>query len=118
MTGNAMESLDAGFDSGQQTVENRAGTTGNTAGLAATLGEMNRQRAMGKSDTSRALVKDFADEKQKRQMSGMQLLANMYGIDTNLVGNISGIPVGAVNAEAGGIGKGGWKVGPIGANYG
>lgn len=111
MLGGSLESLDIGGDVGSQEVSRSSARRGNSAGVFSALAAMNADRARAKSDVRRSTTQSFADEKQRRQTLGLQTLASMYGIDTNLVGNVAGLPIGALNARAQGIGK--WS-GPLG----
>jgi hypothetical protein len=111
ITGNALEAGDQAFNAAEQGIARRASRTGNDAGSFANLVELGRERARHKSDTSRDLTRAFADEKMRRRLAGAQLSANLYGVDTNLLGNIAGLPLGSIQAGNQAIGR--WS-GPFG----
>lgn len=112
-TGSAMEAIDANADSAQDQMQNQVAHTRNDAGGFGNMLQLAQTRGMQKADTARDLTTKFADEKAKRRLQGTQLMASTYGIDTNLLGNISGLPIGAVNAGNGAISKG-VSLGPLG----
>lgn len=114
MTGSAMEATDAATNAAGQQMRNRAARTGSTGGMFANLRDLGIQRGQQKSDTARQLTQTFADEKQRRRMAGAQLKGNVYGVDTNLLSNVSGLGVNAVNAGNGAI-SGAVHVGPFGS---
>ncbi len=60
----------------------RAARTHNTAGLAGTREELARDEARTQASTARQNRLAIADEKERRQEQGMNLLASLYGIDT------------------------------------
>lgn len=94
-----MESGEAGYESGAEAIKNRMVRTRNTAGGAANLRELSRERARLKSDAAG----DIGRERRLGKRAGLQLMANLYGIDTNLLSNVAGLPVGALGAHAQGI---------------
>jgi hypothetical protein len=115
MTGNAMEATDAAYGAADQQMGNRVARTRNNAGFFfANSADLATKRAQQKSDTARALPQLFADEQQRRQMSGLQALASTYGIDTNLLASIAGLPNASLNNRAQGLGSGTFSAGPLG----
>lgn len=113
ITGRTMDANTAAFNAGGQQIRNRTARTRNSAGVNANLSEMASQRSGQQADLTRGLTQGFADEKQRRRMAGNQLAANMYGIDTNLMSNVAGLPIQALNQHAAGISKG-LSLGPFG----
>jgi hypothetical protein len=99
----SMEALESGFGAGEAQIARTGARTRNTAGVAANIRELSRERGRAKSTTARGLKKSFADEKQRRRTQGLQMMGNLYGIDTQLLANISGLPIGALGAHAQGI---------------
>jgi len=60
----------------------RAARTHNTAGLAGSRAEMARTEAQGQASTARQNRLAMADEKQRRNEQGINLLARLYDVDT------------------------------------
>lgn len=116
ITGSTMESSDAAFNAGEQQMKSRAAQTGSSAGMFANMADLATKRAQTKGDQARTLTAGFADEKQRRRSAGRQMQAGLYGVDTNLLGNVSGLANGSINAGNGAI-SGGVHLGPFG-NWG
>ena len=112
-TGSAMEAIDQNADSAQDQMENRIARTRNDAGGFGNMLQLAQTRGMQKADVARDLQTKFADEKAKRRLQGAQLMSSMYGIDSNLLGGISGQGIAAVNAGNGAISHG-VSLGPLG----
>ncbi len=100
----AMEGIEGGFGAGEAQIARTGARTRNTAGVAANIRELSRERGRAKSTTARGVKESFAQEKHKRRLQGTQLMANLYGIDTNLLSNIAGLPIQALQAGTGALG--------------
>lgn len=113
----AMEPIGTVFDTARAGAERRQARTRNTAGYGEMVSEMSRQEAREKARAARETTTQFADEKQRRRLAGLQYLGNIYGVDTNLLQSTAGLPIGSLGQHAQGIAPGFWDyaMGAIGA---
>jgi hypothetical protein len=113
IVGRTMESADAGFGAGIDQMRRLGARTRNVAGIPANIRELTRERARTKSDLARGIRTGIADEAHRRKSTQAQMLASLYGIDTNLLGQQRGLPYAALGAHSQGISQG-FSLGPLG----
>jgi len=104
----ALESTGTGFDVARSRVERRRTRTRNIASYSDAVSELNRDEVRQKSSRRREVTAGFADEKQRRRLQGLQLLANLYGVDTRLLSSTAGLPLGALGQHSRGMEEGYW----------
>ncbi len=97
------------YDVARDRASRRLSRTGSAAGYGAAVAELGRGEAREKSRAASETTRDFADERQRRKMQGLSLLASLYGIDTNLLQTLSGRPLGALAEHSRGIEEPWWK---------
>jgi len=106
ITQGAMGPLGSRFEAAKESAEERAARTRNEAGLREQEDELAREQARQAAGIGAQLQKSFADEKQRRQLEGLQAIANLYGIDTNLLSRTMGLPGQSIALMRGGGGFG------------
>jgi hypothetical protein len=92
ITGQSMGALGNVYDTLRERASNRLAQTRNSAGYGETLDEMARQEGRDKSGLAQQNQLTFANEQQNRRLAGLQGIASLYGVDTNLLGHGLGIP--------------------------
>ncbi|NDQ58056.1 MAG: hypothetical protein GZ088_13375 [Acidipila sp.] len=92
ITDQSMGSLGNVYDALRERAGNRLAQTRNSAGYGETLDEMARQEGRDKSGLAQQNQLGFANEEQQRRLEGLQGIASLYGVDTNLLGHGLGIP--------------------------
>jgi hypothetical protein len=118
ITTSTMGAMDAGMDSGEQAVNKSAAVRHNDTGIAGNLVKLAQARASGKAQAAGGLQKTFADTAMQQKMQALQQMQGMYGIDTNVLQNVAGLPIGALQAHAAGISKFGVGAGPFSMSSG
>jgi hypothetical protein len=98
----AMGPLGARFEAAKESAEERAARTRNEAGLREQEDELAREQGRQAANIGAGLQGRFADEKQRRQLEGLQAMANLYGIDTNLLSRTMGLPEQSISLMRGG----------------
>jgi len=98
----------AGTDSLQQSAANRVAATGNSAGFSELTDDLAQQKAVAEGNQAQQNQLAFANTAYQRQMSALQGLSGLYGVDSNLLGRTLGIPsqLLSVRANAGRSGQG------------
>lgn len=86
----------------------RRARTGSTAGYYDWLSESGREEGREKEGAVRRLGLDKFGLRRQDEVTGLQALMNLYGIDANLLSRISGLPYEALGARAQGIAPGFW----------
>lgn len=99
ITGQSQGALASAFDSLQQSAMNRMARTGNSAGYADLTDELARRKAQLQAGTAQQNQINFGNTALQQQMSALQGLSGLYGIDTNLLGRTLGIPSELLNAR-------------------
>jgi hypothetical protein len=92
VTGQSQGALASAFDSLQQSAANRVARTGNTAGFADLTDELARQKGIAEGNQAAQNQLAFSNTAFQQQMSALQGLSGLYGIDSNLLGRTLGIP--------------------------
>lgn len=67
----------------------RLATTNNSAGYGSMLGELARNKAKDVSIQSGKNQVEFAQEKQRRKLAGLQGIASLYGVDTSFLNSLN-----------------------------
>ena len=92
VTSQSQGSLASAFDSLQQSAANRAARTRNSAGFADLADELARQKGIAASNQAAQNQLNFSNTAFQRQISALQGLSGLFGVDTNLLGRTLGIP--------------------------
>jgi hypothetical protein len=100
ITQQGMGSARTVFDALGQSAANRVTRTNNSAGYGALSSELGREEAQNLAQQARQNQIDFANEKQRRRLAGLQAIGQTYGIDTNLLGRAMGVPASLLDARA------------------
>ena len=100
ITGQSEGALGNVYDSLRESAANRLARTRNSAGYGETLDEMARQEGRDKSGLTQQNQIAFANEQQNRRLEGLQGIASLYGVDTNLLARGLGIPAQLLGARA------------------
>ena len=106
ITGQSMGALGNVYDTLRDRAANRLAQTRNSAGYGETLDETARQESRDKSGLAQQNQLAFADEQQRRRLEGLQGIASLYGVDTNLLARGLGIPAQLLGVRAGASGSG------------
>ena len=106
ITGQSMGALGNVYDSLRESAANRLARTRNSAGYGENLDEMARQESRSKSGLAQQNQIGFANEQQSRRLEGLQGIASLYGVDTNLLARGLGIPPQLLSARASASGSG------------
>jgi hypothetical protein len=100
ITGQSQGAMASAFDSLQQAANNRVARTGNSAGFADLTDELARQKGQQEASTAQQNQVNFANTAMQQQLSALQGLSGLYGVDANLLGKALGIPAQLLNVRA------------------
>ena len=100
VTGQSQGSLASAFDSLQQSAQNRLARTRNSAGFGELTDELARQKGIAAGNQAAQNELSFSNTAFQRQMSALQGLSGLFGVDTNLLGRTLGIPSQLLNVRA------------------
>jgi hypothetical protein len=100
ITGQSQGALASAFDSLQNAAANRVARTRNAAGFGDLEDELARQKGIAQAGQAAQNQLNFSNTAFQRQMSALQGLSGLYGIDTNLLARGLGIPPELLNARA------------------
>jgi hypothetical protein len=100
VTGQSQGALASAFDSLQQSAQNRVAATNNSAGFADLTDELARQKGIAEGNQAAQNQFNFDNTAFNRQMSALQGLSGVYGVDSNLLGRTLGIPAELLNTRA------------------
>jgi hypothetical protein len=92
ITGQSQGALASAFDSLQQAANNRVAQTGNSAGFADLTDQLARQKGQQEASLAQQNQVNFANTAMQQQMSALQGLSGLYGVNANLLGRTLGIP--------------------------
>lgn len=101
--GAQMEAGETAFDVGREQLQRHGARTRQSAGIPAAIAELARERGRYKGDVARGSTMEFASEAARRRQVSLGMLAQIYGIDTNLLQSMMGAPTAALGARAAGI---------------
>jgi hypothetical protein len=100
VTSQSQGSIASAFDSLQQSAANRVAATGNSAGFSELTDDLARQKAVAEGNQAQQNQLAFANTAYQHQMSALQGLSGLYGVDSNLLGKTLGIPSQLLNVRA------------------
>ena len=100
VTGQSQGAIASAFDSLQQSAANRAAATNNSAGFSELTDDLARQKAVAEGNQAQQNQLAFTNTALQRQMSALQGLSGLYGVDSNLLGRTLGIPSQLLNVRA------------------
>jgi hypothetical protein len=100
VTANSQGAIASAFDSLQQSAQNRAARTNNSAGFSELTDELARQKGIAEGNQAQQNQLAFSNTAFQRQMAALQGLSGLFGVDTNLLGRTLGIPAELLNARA------------------
>jgi hypothetical protein len=92
VTGQSQGALATAFDSLQQSAANRVARTNNSAGFSELTDDLARQKGIAEGNQAQQNQLAFTNTAFQRQMSALQGLSGLYGVDSNLLGRTLGIP--------------------------
>ncbi|MGA2431228.1 MAG: hypothetical protein ABSH13_22210 [Candidatus Acidiferrum sp.] len=92
VTAQSQGSIASAFDSLQQSAANRVARTGNSAGFSALTDDLARQKGIAEGNQAQQNQLAFYNTATQQQMSALQGLSGLYGVDSNLLGRTLGIP--------------------------
>jgi hypothetical protein len=88
------------FDSLQQAAANRAARTRNSAGFADLADDLARQKGIAEGNQAQQNQLAFTNTAFQRQLSALQGLSGLFGVDSNLLARGLGIPAELLNVRA------------------
>jgi hypothetical protein len=100
VTANSQGALASTFGAMQQAAQNRVARTGNAAGFGELSDELARQQGMQQANVAQSNELNFSNAAFQRQMSALQGISGLYGMDTNLLGRTLGIPAQLLGVRA------------------
>ena len=100
VTAQSQGSIASAFDSLQQSAANRVAATNNSAGFSELTDDLARQKAIAEGNQAQQNQLSFANTAYQQQMSALQGLSGLYGVDSNLLGKTLGIPSQLLNVSA------------------
>lgn len=122
ITGASQGALSSSFDALAQNAASRMARTRNSAGYSESLDQLARDQAQQESSTAQQNQIAFANKAQQNQLSALQGLSGLYGVDANLLGRTLGIPAEllGVRQRADGSTSASARIGfgPIGLSFG
>lgn len=92
VAGQSQGAIASAFDSLQQSASNRLARTRNSAGFGELTDELARQKGIAEGNQAQQNQLAFTNTAFQRQMSALQGLSGLYGVDTNLLARTLGIP--------------------------
>ncbi len=92
VTSQSQGSIASAFDSLQQSAANRVAASNNSAGFSELTDELARQKGIAEGNQAQQNQLAFANTAYQQQMSALQGLSGLYGVDSNLLGRTLGIP--------------------------
>ncbi len=100
VTGQSQGAIASAFDSLQQSAQNRAAATNNSAGFSDLTDDLARQKGIAEGNQAQQNQLAFTNEAFQRQQAALQGLSGLYGVDSNLLGRTLGIPAELLNTRA------------------
>jgi len=92
VTAQSQGSIASAFDSLQQSAANRAAASNNSAGFSELTDELARQKGIAEGNQAQQNQLQFDNTAFSRQMSALQGLSGLFGVDSSLLGRTLGIP--------------------------
>ena len=100
VTGQSQGAIASAFDSLQQSAANRVAATNNSAGFSELTDDLARQKAVAEGNQAQQNQLAFTNTAFQRQMSALQGLSGLFGVDSNILGRTLGIPSQLLNVRA------------------
>jgi hypothetical protein len=100
VTGQSQGALASSFDSLQQAAQNRMARTRNSAGFGELTDDLARQKEIAQAGQAQQNQMNFSNTAFQRQMSALQGLSGLFGVDSNLLGRTLGIPAELLNVRS------------------
>ena len=100
ITNQSMGSLASTFAALAASAANRLARTNNSAGYGEMLGALSRQQGQQAASLSQQAQLAFADRTKQDQLSGLQGLSGLYGVNSSLLSRALGIPADLLNINA------------------
>jgi len=100
VTGQSQGAIASAFNSLQQSAANRVAATNNSAGFSDLTDDLARQKGIAEGNQAAQNQLNFDNTAFNRQMSALQGLSGVFGVDSNLLGRTLGIPSQLLNTAA------------------
>jgi hypothetical protein len=99
VTGQSQGALASSFGALQQAANNRLARTRNSAGFGEIADDLARQQGIAQGNQAAQNQLNFSNTAFQRQMSALQGLSGLFGVDSNLLGRSLGIPAELLNVR-------------------
>ena len=100
LTSQSQGAVASAFDSLQQSAANRAARTRNSAGFADLADDLARQKGIAEGNQAQQNQLAFTNTAFQRQLTALQGLSGLFGVDSNLLARGLGIPAELLNVRA------------------
>jgi hypothetical protein len=100
ITNQSMGALASTFASLAQSAANRVARTRNSAGYGSLLDSLAQQQGQQTSSLAQQNQLAFANQSKQDQLTALQGLSGLYGVDTSLLGRTLGIPAQLLGTSA------------------
>ena len=92
ITQQSMGAANTAFDALRERAANRMAASNNSAGYGDLTAQLGREQAQTDASQAQQNQIQFANQKLKENLAGLNALGQTYGIDTNLLGKAMGVP--------------------------
>ena len=114
----AMQPVATAVDSARQQAANRVSRTRNQAGYGAEEENLAGQRAAQLGEAAQRGQLAYQDTQTQNQLAGLRGLSSLYGIDTNLLGNMLRLPTSTLGVqEQAAKPTNSLRIGPLGLSF-
>lgn len=100
ITNNSMGALSSAFGALAQSAANRVAQTNNSAGYSNLLDDLARQQGQQTASLAQQNQLAFANQSKQDQLTALQGLSGLYGVNSSLLGKTAGIPGQLLNTQA------------------
>ena len=101
ITNNSMGALSSAFGALAQSAANRVARTNNSAGYGDLMDDLARQQGQQTASLAQQNQLAFANQSKQDQLTALQGLSGLYGVNSSLLGRTLGIPGQLLNTQAG-----------------
>ena len=101
ITNDSMGALSSAFGALAQSAVNRMARTNNSAGYGDLLDELAREQGRQTASLAQQNQLAFANQSKRDQLTALQGLSGLYGVNSSLLGRTLGIPGQLLNTQAG-----------------
>jgi hypothetical protein len=101
ITNNSMGALSSAFGALAQSAANRVARTNNSAGYGDLMDDLARQQGQQTASLAQQNQLAFANQSKQDQLTALQGLSGLYGVNSSLLGKTLGIPGQLLNTQAG-----------------